>query len=141
MALIAAESLERLKQSADIVEVVSAHTDLRRQGARWVGLCPFHDERTPSFSVTRPGSDMGIRFAGRLDASTGRTPRYMPRYFSIGTAFQKTPSRNALSSLRSKKTALCQRPHGAWRHAGPSAKMTAICANISFMRSDFPRCS
>jgi DNA primase len=51
MALIAAESLERLKQSADIVEVVSAHTDLRRQGARWVGLCPFHDERTPSFSV------------------------------------------------------------------------------------------
>ena len=51
MALISAESLDRLKQAADIVEVVSAHTDLRRQGARWVGLCPFHDERTPSFSV------------------------------------------------------------------------------------------
>jgi DNA primase len=51
MALISAESLDRLKQTADIVEVVSAHTDLRRQGARWVGLCPFHDERTPSFSV------------------------------------------------------------------------------------------
>jgi DNA primase len=51
MALISTESLERLKQTADIVEVVSAHTDLRRQGARWVGLCPFHEERTPSFSV------------------------------------------------------------------------------------------
>ncbi|MGE5282311.1 MAG: DNA primase [Chloroflexota bacterium] len=51
MALISAESLERVKQAADIVEVVSAHTDLRRQGARWVGLCPFHEERTPSFSV------------------------------------------------------------------------------------------
>jgi len=51
MALISPESLERLKQTADIVEVVSAHTDLRRQGARWVGLCPFHEERTPSFSV------------------------------------------------------------------------------------------
>ncbi len=51
MALISPDSLERLKQTADIVEVVSAHTDLRRQGARWVGLCPFHDERTPSFSV------------------------------------------------------------------------------------------
>jgi DNA primase len=51
VALISPESLDRLKQTADIVEVVSAHTDLRRQGARWVGLCPFHDERTPSFSV------------------------------------------------------------------------------------------
>ncbi len=51
MALISTESLERVKQTADIVEVISAHTDLRRQGARWVGLCPFHEERTPSFSV------------------------------------------------------------------------------------------
>jgi DNA primase len=51
VALISPESLDRLKQTADIVEVVSTHTDLRRQGARWVGLCPFHDERTPSFSV------------------------------------------------------------------------------------------
>jgi DNA primase len=51
MALISPESLERVKQAADIVEVISAHTDLRRAGARWTGLCPFHDERTPSFSV------------------------------------------------------------------------------------------
>jgi DNA primase len=51
MALISNESLERVKQTADIIEVVSAHTDLRRQGARYVGLCPFHEERTPSFSV------------------------------------------------------------------------------------------
>jgi DNA primase len=51
VALISTESLERVKQAADIVEVISAHTDLRRQGARMVGLCPFHEERTPSFSV------------------------------------------------------------------------------------------
>jgi DNA primase len=51
MALISAESLDRVKEAADIVEVISAHTDLRRAGARWTGLCPFHDERTPSFSV------------------------------------------------------------------------------------------
>jgi DNA primase len=51
MALISADSVERVKQAADIVEVISAHTDLRRQGGRWVGLCPFHEERTPSFSV------------------------------------------------------------------------------------------
>jgi DNA primase len=51
LALISTESLERVKQTVDIVEVISAHTDLRRQGTRWVGLCPFHEERTPSFSV------------------------------------------------------------------------------------------
>jgi DNA primase len=51
MALISSDSVERVKQAADIVEVISAHTDLRRQGARFVGLCPFHEERTPSFSV------------------------------------------------------------------------------------------
>lgn len=45
------ETIERVRDAADIVEVVSQHTDLRRQGERYVGLCPFHDERTPSFSV------------------------------------------------------------------------------------------
>jgi DNA primase len=45
------DTVERVKQAADIVEIVSAHTDLRRQGQRFTGLCPFHDERTPSFSV------------------------------------------------------------------------------------------
>jgi DNA primase len=51
VALISNESLDRLKATVDIVEVISQHTDLRRQGVRFVGLCPFHDERTPSFSV------------------------------------------------------------------------------------------
>ena len=44
-------TVERVKDAADIVEVVSAYTDLRRVGERYVGLCPFHEERTPSFSV------------------------------------------------------------------------------------------
>jgi DNA primase len=51
MARIADDSVERVKQAVDIVEVINAHTDLKRQGARMVGLCPFHEERTPSFSV------------------------------------------------------------------------------------------
>ena len=51
MALITDESIERVRQAADIVEVISVHTDLRRQGAQMMGLCPFHEERSPSFSV------------------------------------------------------------------------------------------
>ena len=45
------DTVERVKEAADIVEVIAAHTDLRRAGERWTGLCPFHEERTPSFSV------------------------------------------------------------------------------------------
>jgi len=45
------ETIERVREAADIVEIVSAYTDLRRQGERFTGLCPFHEERTPSFSV------------------------------------------------------------------------------------------
>ena len=37
--------------AADMVEIVSTRTQLRRVGARWTGRCPFHEERTPSFSV------------------------------------------------------------------------------------------
>ena len=51
MARFSRDSVERVKEAADIVEIVSAHTDLRRAGQRFSGLCPFHDERTPSFSV------------------------------------------------------------------------------------------
>jgi DNA primase len=51
VALITRSSVERVKDAVDMVELVSARTDLRRVGNRHVGLCPFHDERTPSFSV------------------------------------------------------------------------------------------
>jgi len=51
LSLFTPETIDRVRDAADIVEIVSAHTDLRRQGERFVGLCPFHEERTPSFSV------------------------------------------------------------------------------------------
>src|SRR5437868_12288281 len=51
MSLYTKDSIDRLKDSVDMVELVGAKTDLRRVGTRYTGLCPFHDERTPSFSV------------------------------------------------------------------------------------------
>lgn len=44
---------ERIKDAADIVEVVGDYVHLTRRGANYMGLCPFHNERTPSFSVNR----------------------------------------------------------------------------------------
>jgi DNA primase len=51
VAMIRDASVREAVDAADMVEVVSARTQLRRSGARWTGLCPFHDEKTPSFSV------------------------------------------------------------------------------------------
>ncbi len=51
MAMISRDSVDKVKDAADMVEIVSAHTELKQQGQRFSGLCPFHDERTPSFSV------------------------------------------------------------------------------------------
>ncbi len=51
MARIKDASVREAVAAADMVEVVSARTQLRRAGARFTGLCPFHEERTPSFSV------------------------------------------------------------------------------------------
>ncbi len=45
------EDVERVRQSVDIVKLISEHTQLKRVGRRWSGLCPFHNEKTPSFSV------------------------------------------------------------------------------------------
>ena len=52
MARIKDASVEQVKATADIVAVVSGRTALRKAGGRFVGRCPFHEERTPSFSVS-----------------------------------------------------------------------------------------
>ncbi len=51
MARIKDTSVDAVKAAADFVEVVSARTQLRKAGGRYTGRCPFHEERTPSFSV------------------------------------------------------------------------------------------
>lgn len=51
MARIPEETLERVRDASDIVDVVSAHVQLRQRGNNWSGLCPFHEEKTPSFNV------------------------------------------------------------------------------------------
>jgi DNA primase len=48
---IAEEDIERIRSTVSIVDVIGAHVQLRKSGRNWVGLCPFHGERTPSFNV------------------------------------------------------------------------------------------
>lgn len=45
------EVIENIRRSVDIVDVVSEYVQLKKQGRNYFGLCPFHDEKSPSFSV------------------------------------------------------------------------------------------
>ena len=102
MARIKDASVEAVKQAADIVVLVEARTRLRKVGGRYTGLCPFHQEKTPSFSVSpdrgtyhcfgcgvggdaitfveeTEGSTSSARSSGSPTASTCRSSTKTPR--------------------------------------------------------------
>lgn len=51
------EFVEEVRQRNDVVDIISSYVNLKRGGSNYVGLCPFHNEKTPSFSVS-PGKQM-----------------------------------------------------------------------------------
>lgn len=50
--MIAPESIQQVVSRIDIIEIINEFVRLKRRGANYLGLCPFHDERTPSFTVS-----------------------------------------------------------------------------------------
>ena len=51
--LIAKESIDEVAEKTDIVSLVSEYVPLEQRGSNWWGCCPFHNEKTPSFSVSQ----------------------------------------------------------------------------------------
>ncbi len=51
--MLAEGKIDEIRGSVDLVALINEYIPLRRQGARFVGLCPFHQEKTPSFGVSR----------------------------------------------------------------------------------------
>ena len=51
MARISEQSIEKIRDVADIHEIISSYVELKKKGRNFFGLCPFHGEKTPSFSV------------------------------------------------------------------------------------------
>ena len=50
---ISEEVIERIKQENDIVDIISESVRLKRSGRNFFGLCPFHNDKNPSFSVSQ----------------------------------------------------------------------------------------
>ena len=53
MAQISENTIELIRTTADIVDVISSYIELKKKGRNFFGLCPFHGEKTPSFSVNQ----------------------------------------------------------------------------------------
>lgn len=53
MSLISKTSLELLKDKIDLVEIISSYIKLSKSGSHYKGLCPFHNEKSPSFSISQ----------------------------------------------------------------------------------------
>ncbi len=51
MPRISEDTIQRVAAASDVVEVIGSYLQLKRAGAMWKGLCPFHNEKTPSFTV------------------------------------------------------------------------------------------
>ena len=79
MARIPPAFIDRLRDSVSIVEVIGARVALTRRGKDFLGLCPFHDEKTPSFSVS-PSKNMFYCFGC---GAGGNVISFLERYDSL----------------------------------------------------------
>jgi len=91
VAFIPQDVIEQVQRGVDIVEVVRSYFPLKRSGRNFVALCPFHSEKTPSFSVNpqkqifkcfgcgKAGDVFGFVMAmdrlGELQAVHGQSPQ------------------------------------------------------------------
>ena len=57
MAYISDDQINRIKESVDIVDIISQYVELKQSGRNFKGLCPFHTEKTPSFMVSPEGQN------------------------------------------------------------------------------------
>ncbi len=112
------ETVKKILDTADIVEVVSDFVNLKRRGTSYIGLCPFHNERTPSFSVSKArgyckcfscgkgGSAVGF-IMEHEQLSYGEALRWLANKYGIEVAEEElTPEQLAAATERESMLAL-----------------------------------
>ena len=81
------ELIEEVRSRNDIVDVISGYVKLQRKGSSYFGLCPFHNEKSPSFSVS-PGKQMYYCFGCGAGGNSGKSAKDTDKgsvYFDFGS--------------------------------------------------------
>lgn len=101
------EITDRIKQTASIVEIASQYTTLKKRGSKYVGLCPFHPDKDPSFTVDEDkklyhcfgcgaGGDIFTLVMEKEQLSFQEAIRFLARKYNIPLPRTKTSSQQAL---------------------------------------------
>ena len=111
------EAARQIKETANIVDVVAEHVNLKRSGRNYIGLCPFHEDRKPSFVVSEErqifhcfgcgaGGDVIAFYMKFHNLAFGEAVQELARRFGIPLSLEKSePSserRTALFELNEK---------------------------------------
>ena len=79
MAHLTNEEINQIQKSADIVNIISSYVDLVKKGKNYFGICPFHDDHTPSMSVSK---EKGI-YSCFTCHSTGNVFKFIQDYENV----------------------------------------------------------
>lgn len=111
--MIPSETISRIRERVDIVEVIGEYVELRRAGSNFKGLCPFHQEKTPSFNVNQArqmfhcfGCSEGGDVISFLIKYEGRTFSDAVRWLGerVGIEVEeKTPSRGEMEARQRRQ--------------------------------------
>lgn len=103
MAFYSEELIEEVRSRNDIVDVISGYVRLQKKGSTYFGLCPFHNEKTPSFSVS-PGKQMYYCFGC---GAGGNVLTFMMQYenFTFQEAMQSLADRTGIDLPKQEMSA------------------------------------
>ena len=102
MRLISDDMVNQIKENSDIVDVIGEYVDLKKAGSSFKGLCPFHNEKTPSFTVDRKkqlfhcfgcgaGGDVVSFIMQKEGLSYPESLKYLANKAGINVVFDENP--------------------------------------------------
>ena len=125
MPVIPQATIEQVRHASDIVEVISSYLPLKRAGTNFVGLCPFHKEKTPSFNVSpskqifhcfgcHKGGDVFTFLREFENLSFVESVQRLAEQVRIPIEFEMSPGQREEGSLKEKLRSLHEQVAQRW---------------------------